>query len=307
MHSSFVLPIVLAALPILACGAVPDGPDRDAGPARATDGASPDGDNEKDARSIRTAEDAGEHDADAGTLVLEAYGGAPGDVAADAYSIDPGVVAQMETCSDPVVSGACRLTYCKLGGVDSPGPITSNFGTISVSAGAKTQSMTYNGTGYPAVDFGSTVTLGEGDTMRFRGGNVENVPAFDVSATIPGLAVITSPSPVADGGATIIDTSQDLSVTWMPISIGRMNFELEAYEAFAFEALVACAFEGTSGSGVVSRGLLSSMKNMSGTTPTYASLYSELDVTTVVDNLTIVTHSVQSTPTAGANFGVTFE
>ena len=145
MHSSFVLPIVLAALPLFACGAVPDGPERDAGQARAPDGASPDGDDEKDAGSARTAEDAGEHDADAGTLVLEAYGGAPGDVAAEAYSIDPGVVAQVETCGDPVVAGACRLTYCKLGGIDSPGPITSNFGTISVSAGAKTQSMTLAG------------------------------------------------------------------------------------------------------------------------------------------------------------------
>jgi hypothetical protein len=46
---------------------------------------------------------------------------------------------------------------------------------------------------------------------------------------------------------------------------------------------------------------------MSGTNTTYAALGSDLEVTTVVDGLTIVTKSYQSSPSANHGFEVTLQ
>jgi len=145
--------------------------------------------------------------------------------------------------------------------------------------------------------------------MTFRGGNAPGVPAFDVSATIPGLAVITSPVPTTDGGAAIIDTSRDLLVTWVPISIGQIEFGLSGGSSSigGVAISVACTFDGASGSGVVPRTLLSTLKEMSGTSPAVAGMSSELEATTVVDGLTIVTQSYQRSPTTGRDFNVTLQ
>jgi hypothetical protein len=70
---------------------------------------------------------------------------------------------------------------------------------------------------------------------------------------------------------------------------------------------IACTFGGADGSGVVPHALLSSMKDMGGANSTYASVGSELTVTTVIDGLTIVTQSYQSSPTAVSSFNVTLE
>jgi hypothetical protein len=237
-------------------------------------------------------------DVDAGTLVLQAFGGASGEVAAEVYAVldEPGFGPQ-ETCAGPLDGGACQLTSCMQGGIGSGGyPGYGNFGPISASVGATTETLTYNGSGYPTVDFPSSVALGTGGTMTFHGGNVST---FDVSATIPGLAVITSPLPTTDGGVAIIDTSRDLSVTWVPISIGEFDFLLEGGSALPGGTLVfiACTFGGAAGTGVVPQTLLSSMKEMGGSISTYAQGSSRLVVTTVVDGLTIVTQSSQNSPT----------
>jgi hypothetical protein len=174
---------------------------------------------------------------------------------------------------------------------------------MSASVGATTVPLTYNGFGYGTVYFPAPVALGTGGTMTFHGGNGGNVPTFDVSATIPGLAVMTSPVPTSDGGAPVVDTSRDLSVTWSPISIGQIHFELHGGTGLpgGMAISVACTFDGSSGSGVVAHTLLSSLKEMSGTTPTYAGLSSELDATTVIRGLTIVTQSYHdSSPTIRA-------
>jgi hypothetical protein len=246
---------------------------------------------------------------DAGTLLLlQAFGGAAGEVAAQIPLLEPGV-GQEQTCAAPVDAGSCQLVSCKLGGIGSPGGGYGNFGPIYASVGATTVALTYNGIGYPSVAFPSSVTLGTGGTMTFRGGNGADAPRFDVSATIPGLGVITSPVPTADGGAAIIDTSRDLTITWHPISIGQIKFALDGGTTSigGTEVTVACTFDGAAGSGVVPRPLLSSLKQMSGANPTYGSLSSELDSTTVVDGLTILTQSFQNSPTSGRAFDVTLE
>ena len=90
--------------------------------------------------------------------------------------------------------------------------------------------LTYNGSGYGTVYFPSSVTLGTGGTMTFswqRGIAARRPDVRCFYPTIPGLAVITSPAATTDGGAAIIDTSADLSVTWLPISIGQIHFHLD--------------------------------------------------------------------------------
>jgi hypothetical protein len=144
--------------------------------------------------------------------------------------------------------------------------------------------------------------------MTFRGGNGIDVPLIDVAATIPGLGVITSPVPATKGGAVLVDTSQDLSVTWVPIPIGQIRFKLVGGGTSAVGAStvsIGCTFDGASGSGLVPRALLSSLKAMSGTSPVHGGLRSELDATTVIDGLTVETQSFQSSPTSGTELVVT--
>ena len=245
---------------------------------------------------------------DVGPLTLQAAGGPSGEVTAEVIVNEPGV-GQQATCADPLSAGACQLTSCQLGGVGSPAMGYGNFGPMSATVGTTTVALTYDGFGYPTVGFPSSIALETGGTMTFRGGNGAGVPTFDVAATIPGVGVITSPVPATDGGAAIVDTSQDLTVTWAPISIGQINFRLYGGDSSAggVAISIACTFAGASGSGVVPQTLLASLKEMSGTSAAYAGLTSELDTTTVVDGLTIVTQSHQSSPTPSRDFDVTLQ
>lgn len=219
--------------------------------------------------------------------------------------LDPSVGPQ-QTCAPALDAGDCKLTSCQVGGIASPGAEDYyNFGPMSASVGTTTVAVSWGGKGYPTVYFPASTTLGAGGSMTFRGGGGSGVPRFDVSATIPGLASVTSPVLVA-GGAAMVDTSRDLSVTWLPISIGQVHFGL--YGGWPGAGTVAfsveCTFEGASGSGVVSRTLLSSMKEMAGEDPTYANWSSEFDATTVVGGLTIVTQSYQNPATGNQSFDV---
>ena len=251
----------------------------------------------------------GAADAERGTtLILDAWGGPSGEVATDVQSLEPHIGPQ-ETCDRPLNGGACQLTTCKEGGIGTAAPGYGNFGRISASVGAATVQLTYDGFGYGTVRFPPSVTLGTGGIMTFHGGNAAGVPAFDVSATIPGLAVITSPVPAASGSAVIIDTSQDLSVTWLPIAIGQIHFYLDGGDSLpgGIAVTVRCTFEGTAGAGIVPQALLSSLRDVSATRPTYAGLSSDLVATSVVDGLTITTWSHQSGPTANRDFNVTLQ
>jgi len=243
-----------------------------------------------------------------GTLILQAFGGPSGTVAAQVPIIEPGVGPQ-DVCAAPLDAGACQLTSCQVGGIGSPAAGHGDFGPISASVGTTTVAITYGGFGYGTVYFPSSITLGAGDIMKFHGGNGAGVPTFDVSAVIPGLGVITSPAPTTDGSAAIVDASQDLSVTWSPISIGQVRFRLYDGSSSVGEVAVslACTFDGASGSGVVPQTLLSLLKDMSGANPTYAGLSSELEATTLVDGLTIVTQSFQNTAITIRDFNVTLQ
>ncbi len=237
-----------------------------------------------------------------------ANGGPAGTVTAD-VALDESGVGPQETCDGPMNAGACQLTSCRFGGIGSPGSGYGNFGPISVTVGTTTEPLTYDQFGYPTIGFPASIALGTGGIMTFHGGNGSSIPTFDVSATIPGVAIITSPVPTTDGGTASIDATQDLSVTWSPISIGQVHFSLSggSSDPGGVETSITCTFAGTSGTGVVSSSLLSTLKAMSGATPTYGDLGSALDVTTVIDGLTIVTHSFQSSASADHGFEVTLQ
>lgn len=243
-----------------------------------------------------------------GTLVLVASGGPSGGVSTGVPSFEPGVGAQ-QTCDAPVNAGACQLTSCKVGGIGLPGRGYGNFGPISATVGTTTVALTYDRSGYATVSFPPSVTLGTGGTMKFHGGNGADVPVFDVAATIPGLGVITSPRPTSDGDAAVIDTSEDLSVTWLPIPVGQIHFHINGgdWPDGESQITVSCTFEVDAGAGVVPHALLSSLKQMSAAAPTYAGLGSELDATTVVDGLTITTWSFQNSTPTNRDFKVTLQ
>lgn len=248
-------------------------------------------------------------------LVLAATGGGSGEVAASV----PNGGGPEQTCPS-TGDGACLLTWCQGCAIADPTLGAGNLGPMSASVGATTVPITYDGNnGYGAVSFPSSITLGTGGIVTFRGGNGCSVPAFDVSITIPGVAVINSPVPTTDGGAAIIDTSQDLSVTWLPISIGQIQFEVLSELASNCEDVsITCTYDGASGSGVVPHALLSMLKEMSdpqsadgaseggtadagapagsSSTYTFAALSSQLETTTVVDGLIIETQSYQNPP-----------
>jgi hypothetical protein len=288
------------ALTLGACGGNrPSGASTDGGPDASADDATSD-----------VGTDAGAADApDAGSIFLLAYGGGAGQVAADVGVPQPGVVGQVRTCDTPVNAGACQLTTCQLGGIASPGP-GGDFGAVTVSVGATSESLTFNGGGYGIVYFPSSITLGAGGIMKFhhdatRGG----APAFDVDATIPGLAVLTSPVPPTEDAGATIDTSRDLSVTWSPIRIGQIHFRLydDGVAVGAFVSSIACTFDGASGAGVVSSALLSSLKQMSTAASMYAGVSSDLNVTNVVNGLTILTQSYQTPPATVHDFIVSLQ
>jgi hypothetical protein len=238
-----------------------------------------------------------------GPLILEAYAGPAGEVAADVLDNEPGV-GPNDTCGSAVVAGACQLTACSLtGGVGDPGLGYGNYGPILVIVDGAIVPMPYQDEGYPTIGFPSSVALGTGGKMTFQGQGGTTDPGFDVTATIPGPGVITSPALVA--AATTIDTAQDLTVTWTPIDIGVIQFSLSSGDELSSSVYVACTFDGSAGSGVVSQSLLSMMKTMSGADPTMGSLSSEADTTTVIDGLTITTQAYN--PAASGGFNVTFE
>ena len=298
-------PFVFAALPLLACGGVAGSstPPPDAGGGAIHQ--------EAGTTTIISHGDSGTTTSgivDGGSLVVQAFGGGPGEVAAQVPLTEPGV-GEEQTCAPPVSAGACQLLSCQLGGIGDPGGGYGNYGTISATADGTTEPIAYNGIGYPSVYFPSSVTLNEGDTMTFKGGNGGSIPSFDVTATIPGRGVITSPVPTTDGGTAAIDTSKDLAVSWQPISIGQIHFSFsgggEAPGSVAVS--VNCTFPGASGSGVVPQALLSSLKEMSSGASVYAGLSSELDVTTVVNGLTVVTQSFQNSAADSQSFNVKLE
>jgi len=270
MNTSFALPLALAVLPLVGCGGSP------------SDGGT----------------------TVSGTLLLQAFGGPSGQVSAQ-VGLEGGVGPQ-ETCGHPLKAGACQFTSCQLGGIADPVPGVGNLGSISASVGSTTVAVAYNGFGYGTVDFPSSIALGSGGTMTFQG--ADGPREFNVTATIPGLAVLTNPDTSKNGGDAIIDASEDLTVTWVPISIGQIEFELDGPLSSSNVATsLTCTFEGSSGSGVVSRTLLSSMKEMSGKHSVSGHVSSQLVATSVLDNLTIVAQSFQQDTTTERGFSVTLQ
>jgi hypothetical protein len=238
-------------------------------------------------------------------LVLQAYGGPSGQVSVDVFE------GGGQKCGSPVTAGACQFTSCQVAeGVGSPGFGGGNFGPMSASVGWSTVAVTYDGRGYPTVYFPSWVSLGTGGEMTFQGQGGTTDPSFDVTAIIPGVGVLTAPVATPPAVIPSIATTQDLTVTWTPISIGEIQFQLDVSDADGGVAIsIACAFDGSSGSGVVSQSLLSSLKAMVPTpTSSYGILYAELDTTTVIDGLEIITQSFQtgSSGTFG-EFDVSFQ
>ena len=204
-------------------------------------------------------------------LILQAYGGPSGQVGAEVLITEP--PDPNDPCNQMTV-GACQLTSCQQYGVGLPP--SAFYGRISAAVGSTNEEIDDGEYGYPTVGFPSSVVLETGGVMTFHGDGGTTVPHFAVAATIPGLGIITSPLPSYGSAATPIDTAQDLTVTWMPISIGYIQFALGSTTgSLEYSYSIACNYDGAAGSGAVPHTLLSSLKtmsNMTGALPVYASL-----------------------------------
>ncbi|HEY6464256.1 MAG TPA: hypothetical protein VIY73_29010, partial [Polyangiaceae bacterium] len=237
MRSSFFLAVVFAALSLAACSAATTGEP------------SPTGSTGQDGGLVSTTTGTGtDAGSVTGTLLLQAFGGPSGSVAAQVPVFDPGAGPKL-TCGTPVSSGACSLTSCQVGGIGSAGGDNGDLGTLTASVGATSVNIPYVAPGYPTVYFPPSVTLGTGGTMTFQGGDGVNVPVFEVSATIPGVAVLTAPAPPTAGASTPVDTSQALSVTWVPIPAGQIHFAIDGGTGLpgGIAVSLACTFDGPTG------------------------------------------------------------
>ncbi|HYQ04050.1 MAG TPA: hypothetical protein VER96_35495 [Polyangiaceae bacterium] len=87
----------------------------------------------------------------------------------------------------------------------------------------------------------------------------------------------------------------------------RFHLEGADYQVSRTAITLECAFDGAAGAGVVSRALLSSLKEMSPTGSIDANLSSELEATTIVSGLTITTRSHQEPAMPNHNLSVTLK
>jgi len=217
----------------------------------------------------------------------------------------------LATCSAPQNSGSCQLTGCTFGEAPDTVPTAGlgDFGPISASVGGATEELVYERDRYLRPDFDPTVELETGVKVTFHGEGGSGVPMFDVSAIIPGAGIITAPAPAIEGSSyPIIDTSEDLSVTWLPISIGQISFRLLGGPlAGNTPVILSCEFDGAAGAGVVPRKLLSLMKEQNRDRVTFGDLSAELETTTKLDGLTIRTGSYHNSADEIRDFQVTLQ
>jgi hypothetical protein len=150
--------------------------------------------------------------------------------------------------------GTCSVVACPPGGSGAPSENVGVIDAIASDDGGTTQ-ISYFGqspTGfYENSVFPSEVS--ENATIVFVGHGLNDVPRFSVSATIPGVGVLTSPS--LDTSPTI-DTSQDLPITWSAVPVGDAVFTIAADGQAADTTMLVCFFDGTTGTGVVPRASL---------------------------------------------------
>jgi hypothetical protein len=140
--------------------------------------------------------------------------GAGSDAGPDGITYDQALLAV--EISSTVLIKPCEYVFSGCGGAfecNSTAPGLPNAGTVEVSAGGTTYAqLAYDGDGgyVPTGDAGGVIPTGA--TVEVRGSGGPDLPAFDVTFTLPS----TPPSLVQPADGTSIAASSALTVTWTP-------------------------------------------------------------------------------------------
>jgi hypothetical protein len=183
--------------------------------------------------------------------------GAASDAGADgAITYDQALLAV--EISDTVLIKPCEYVFTGCGGAlecNSGAPGLPNAGTVEVSAGGIVYAqLDFDGDGgYMATgDAGGTIPAGASLDVHGSGG--PDVPAFDLTFTVPSAA----PSLVQPADGTTISAGSALTVTWMPGVAATAQVSVEGIGAGldGQGASIACFAPMTAGSETLSSGQL---------------------------------------------------
>ncbi|HEY2365691.1 MAG TPA: hypothetical protein VGH87_04860 [Polyangiaceae bacterium] len=150
-------------------------------------------------------------------------------------------------CHAPAPSSGCNVTTCD--GKPTPAAQLLNAGTLTLSGGTYFGSVTLGGDG----NYMGSGTFGAGDILNVSASGA-GVTAFDASVIAPAL-IVPTPTPGASTPVT-----QDLAFTWTGGEAGASV----SFEALSNQTLVTCAFDASSGAGVMPASLLAPFKGTSG-------------------------------------------
>jgi hypothetical protein len=141
--------------------------------------------------------------------------GAASDAGADGVITYDQALLAVEI-SDTVIIKPCEYVFDGCGGAlecNSGAPGLPNAGTIEVSAGGTVYAqLDFDGDGGYAASGDAGGTIPAGATLDVRGSGGPDVPAFDVTFTVPSGA----PSLVQPADGTTTSVGSALTVTWTP-------------------------------------------------------------------------------------------
>jgi hypothetical protein len=139
--------------------------------------------------------------------------------------------------------------------------VSSNAGAIIATAVGATMRINYRGRApighYPIAMFPLSVAFEPDDMIRFETLGGPDITAFKASVTMPVVGQLITPAFVP---GEVIDTTQDLSVTWQPIPFGDAVLTIST-SGFDIERDygLTCVFDGQTGSAVVSQADLAAL------------------------------------------------
>ena len=182
------------------------------------------------------------------------------------YSVTAGFFAPHTGIScTRMVEGACQLDTCT---ASNPGT-EPQAGTITVTSPDATATIMPGANSLYAPVNGMTAfwnNAGETITAQAAGGDI---PAFMLSVPAPGKVTLTAPTFQSPTTPLLVDTAQDLMVTWTGTSPGKVSVTLDA--AATATVSVACFFDASAGQGAVPSSLLGQLQKGKGGFTAYMS------------------------------------
>jgi hypothetical protein len=150
-----------------------------------------------------------------------------------------------------MTAGSCALSDCPL----PPKPFDAvEAGTITVSTGTATATLTPDGAGRYDTATGSTALFAGGDTVTFAasGSTMGGVRMFMDTLTAPSTTTLTSPAVSAPSGSFTLPDTGGIDLAWTPVGGSALSAQLGVSDAGAGRLRAArCTFDASLGSATV--------------------------------------------------------